>query len=294
MVHVGMGPVSGGLVAGVLHVVLGPDHLCTIITLSACQGAQAFWFGVTWALGHVAGLAVVGLAVMLMDVNASTTWVKAFEHAADYVLGIVLILFGAWYWYGAEKYFDANWKPKEASCACHAHLLEEEDLCCHPAGSEEGSGDETQPLLPPPAHHHEGVHIARRLSSMALGFLQGVACPAAALGFLFLRDYGWREGIAFSMVFVVATTFAMGMLAMGYGQLTQKLASKAMTRIIYYCSCGLSILLGGAWLVVAYTYGAEGGVDAFLDGHNHGGDDAGSKTGSHRAFEAFVMFSAAR
>eukprot|EP00971_Amphidinium_carterae_P180772 3585517-Amphidinium_carterae.1 len=93
MVYLGMGPVSGGLVAGVLHVVLGPDHLCTIITLSACQGVQAFWFGVTWALGHLAGLAVVGMAVILMDASASEEKVNAFEHAADYVLGIVMICF---------------------------------------------------------------------------------------------------------------------------------------------------------------------------------------------------------
>eukprot|EP00971_Amphidinium_carterae_P326671 6457608-Amphidinium_carterae.2 len=88
------------------------------------------------------------------------------------------------------------------------------------------------------------------------------------------------------MVFVVATVLAMGFLAMGYGQLTRSMASKATTRIIYYCSCGLSILFGVVWLLVAYAYRAEGGVDAFLHGHSHGGDT--------KAESAFIMFSALR
>lgn len=33
-------PVFGGVIAGVLHTVLGPDHLSSIITLSACQGMR--------------------------------------------------------------------------------------------------------------------------------------------------------------------------------------------------------------------------------------------------------------
>eukprot|EP00403_Amphidinium_massartii_P035478 CAMPEP_0178446602 /NCGR_PEP_ID=MMETSP0689_2-20121128/40902_1 /TAXON_ID=160604 /ORGANISM="Amphidinium massartii, Strain CS-259" /LENGTH=269 /DNA_ID=CAMNT_0020071459 /DNA_START=134 /DNA_END=940 /DNA_ORIENTATION=- len=262
LLSIWMGPMLGGLIAGILHVLLGPDHVCTIITLSACQGAQAFWFGVTWAIGHLAGLVVIGVVVLLLDWNVSSTALQVFEHVSDYLMGLVLILFGAYFLVRSEKYFDATWKPRQASCSCHSEIMH-----CHPVGSaEEDQEREREPLMPAQSkqQHHDHSQLQcdearshRKLTSIILGFIQGIACPASAVGFLFLREYTWRQGIAFGLVFFPATVLAMGTLAMTYGHLTQWYASRELTRWIYYFSCSFSMLLGFAWILMAFFLGAS-------------------------------------
>ncbi len=41
--------------------VLTPDHISVMVTLAAFGGLSAFWRGVEWALGHLAGMAALTL-----------------------------------------------------------------------------------------------------------------------------------------------------------------------------------------------------------------------------------------
>jgi len=289
-----IGPVAGGIIAGLLHTVLGPDHLCTIVTLSACQGAKAFWFGVRWAGGHLAGMVVIGSAFALLNRLASNAAWEVYEYYADYVVGILLVTFGVYFIINADKYFDADWAPKQATCACHAHLLKEEEAQgnghghghshgdgkqCHSGHSHGDHGHchdehdaERQPLTGgDPSKLQTKQNTAREAGSVIVGFVQGVACPAGLVGVVFLKQYSPLEMLVFIGIFFFVTTLAMGTLAMCYGMVTQRCFSSAkLAKGIFYASCGLSVTLGITWL----TLNAMGTLDAFL-GHDHEDHDHG-------------------
>src|ERR1039458_1913039 len=50
-----------GLLAGLIHVWTGPDHLTAIAPLAVRRPERAWIPGARWGLGHSAGVAVVGL-----------------------------------------------------------------------------------------------------------------------------------------------------------------------------------------------------------------------------------------
>lgn len=144
-----LGPLTGGIIAGVLHTLISPDHLVTIITLSACQGSKAFWFGIQWALAHLTGQATIGIVYILLRAG---TDLETYEYYMDYMVGIILVAMGIYFFTNSNKFFDAEWAPKQATCLCHASLLP-------PAIEKEGSAIEKDSLV-----SEEGPAIVRRIS----------------------------------------------------------------------------------------------------------------------------------
>jgi ABC-type nickel/cobalt efflux system permease component RcnA len=268
-------PLAGGIIAGLVHVLLGPDHLCTIITLSACQGVEAFWFGVRWAGGHLSGMAVIGL--LFVTLNYHNFSMEMYEHYAYYCVGFMLMFIGVYFIVFADKYFDEEWSPKQESCACHSKKEHspEDPVANDPQAPSYGTEDLKK-------NHHGVKPIAgfREMGSVLVGFVQGIACPAGVVGMVFLKQYGPTEMCVFIVMFFIVTTLTMGLLAMTYGILTRNAISSAVLgRTIYYASCGLSLTLGAVWVVL----NATNRLDEWL-GHDHdhaGHDHAGHEHGHH-------------
>lgn len=267
-------PVSGGIIAGVLHTLLGPDHLCTIVTLSACQGAEAFWFGVRWAGGHIMGMAVLGtLVAALNSANMTNLNFEAYEHYMYYVVGCMLMFMGAYFIYFADYYFDAEWAPKQASCACHPHSAEpirpprsdDPGYGCRDTEAQQSNlhAEKLQGKMPATGLRETGASL--------VGFFQGIACPAGVVGIVFLKQYGPVEMCIFISIFFIVTSLSMGLVAMTYGMLTKScVSSKVLGRSIYYFSCSLSLVLGATWIILNATHR----LDALLGhDHSHGGHD---------------------
>lgn len=271
-------PIAGGIIAGVLHILLGPDHLCSIVTLSAGQGAEAFWFGVRWAGGHLSGMVVL---CAILTASRGSFDLELYEHYMYYFVGSVLLFLGGYFVLYADKYFDAEWAPIQKSCACH--------------GIEEPTAQASRPVAPDRFKHssygssHDGgwmpdggqrpakgaykipsCYGLRELGSALLGFAQGLACPGGVMGMMFLKDYSPLEMVIFTMIFFAVTILALGLLAMGYGVLTRNyVSSKALARTIYYVSCALSITCGLAWIVLNYSGHLEGLLHHHHDHHGH-------------------------
>jgi len=273
-------PVSGGIIAGALHVVLSPDHLCTIVTLSACQGAEAFWFGVRWASGHLAGMLILGTVFACLNTAQISAFnFEMYEHYAYYCVGFLLMFMGGYFIINAEKYFDAEWAPKQASCACHSH-----PDSGYGSGDTEANHDQKQTAMEK-LHGIKPSLGMRESGSILVGFVQGIACPAGVVGMVFLRQYNAVEMVIFLSIFFTVTTLAMGLLAMTYGMLTKScISSQVLGRNIYYASCCLSLTLGAAWIFL----NATNRLDALL-GHDHGAHghshshDHGAHTHDHGA-----------
>jgi hypothetical protein len=80
-----------GLVAGLVHVVSGPDHLAAIAPYAVTGKAQAWRTGVRWGLGHGAGVLIVGIVALALrhalPVDTLSAW-------SETCVGFVLVAIG--------------------------------------------------------------------------------------------------------------------------------------------------------------------------------------------------------
>ena len=85
--------VAGGIAAGGLHAVTGPDHLAALLPL--CLGRR--WYeaastGATWGLGHGAGAVLVGMIAFALrgalNLHALAPYMEAAVGVSIVVIGI--------------------------------------------------------------------------------------------------------------------------------------------------------------------------------------------------------------
>jgi len=112
-----------GLVYGLLHVI-GPDHLGTLMTLSAAAApARAFSVGAAWGFGHSFGVVFIG-AVFVSFHHMAPAHLDAWEHYGDYVIGLSMMLCAAYFMLRESAFLQ---QEKDGSivakpCACHGHF----------------------------------------------------------------------------------------------------------------------------------------------------------------------------
>jgi hypothetical protein len=83
----------GGLSAGLLHVLSGPDHLAAVAPL-ALERRRGWWRpGLLWGLGHGGGVAVIGVLLVamrdLLPLEALSSW-------SERLVGVALVALGCW------------------------------------------------------------------------------------------------------------------------------------------------------------------------------------------------------
>ena len=82
-----------GLLAGILHVVLGPDHLAALAPLVLDEPGAARRVGLRWGLGHAAGVALVCALVWLLRESLP---LESLSGWAERLVGVSLVGLGAW------------------------------------------------------------------------------------------------------------------------------------------------------------------------------------------------------
>jgi len=83
-----------GAVAGIFHVLSGPDHLAAVAPLAASDRARGWRAGWTWGIGHASGvMAVAALAVVLRDTLPPIAGISAW---GERTVGGALIALGLW------------------------------------------------------------------------------------------------------------------------------------------------------------------------------------------------------
>jgi hypothetical protein len=88
--------VFGGLFAGSLHALSGPDHLAAILPLILGKNwATASYYGCTWGYGHGLSSALLGvLGFFLRDSFVRKNVLPQLTTLADYAVGVTLIIIG--------------------------------------------------------------------------------------------------------------------------------------------------------------------------------------------------------
>lgn len=82
-----------GIIAGLVHVFSGPDHLAAILPLTADQPSRHWRVGLWWGMGHTGSVWAMGVAFWLMrealPLEQLSSW-------GEWIVGIVLIVLGFW------------------------------------------------------------------------------------------------------------------------------------------------------------------------------------------------------
>ncbi|HSU56249.1 MAG TPA: sulfite exporter TauE/SafE family protein [Candidatus Dormibacteraeota bacterium] len=172
-----------GLLAGILHVWSGPDHLAALAPLAVRRPAKAWAPGARWGVGHSAGVALIGLLSLwlrdLIPVNLLSTW-------GERMVGLMLIGIGFWAWRKALR--------------VHAHEHEhdgERHLHMH-AHSHQSQHEK-------PEAHHQHTHAA-----FGIGILHGLAGSSHFLGVLPVLAFPTRaEALGYLLTFAIGTIISM-------------------------------------------------------------------------------------
>src|SRR4051812_8237144 len=86
--------IATGALAGLFHVLSGPDHLAAVAPMAIAEERRGWLAGWTWGVGHASGVAVVAvIAVVLKDQLPPVAW---FSAVGERLVGVALITIGVW------------------------------------------------------------------------------------------------------------------------------------------------------------------------------------------------------
>lgn len=251
--------IGPALAAGILHVLLGPDHLAAIMTVSACQGSAAIWYGIRWGVGHSVGLLLVALILWLVghDGNLASSY---FAQYASYFSGAFMILLGIYF----VRDILQNDKSGMGFSAVTTVELELSTVVGWNVAvpdspvDEEGKLDEEQshPLRREAPAKAEKVSIRQALASLFAGIVGGVAGPGGVLAIVPASYYSTKfEAVAYILMFIVSSTAAMGGIAYAYGRFTSRWVTHSLNKQqqetkLKLISAIVSVIVGVVWIIL--------------------------------------------
>jgi hypothetical protein len=209
-----------GALAGLFHVLSGPDHLAAVAPL-AIDGRRRGWIaGWTWGLGHASGVVVVALLAVLL--RESLPPIEILSAWSERVVGAALIGIGLWALSRCVRVGPARHQHGQWS---HDHL-----------------------------HVQAGPRWIRRLghahASFCMGVLHGVAGSSHFFGVLpALALPTTRAAVLYISAFGVGTVAAMTIFAAVVASVAARsVHGPRAYRAMMTAAAFLAIVVGGFWL----------------------------------------------
>jgi hypothetical protein len=210
-----------GSLAGLFHVLSGPDHLAAVAPLAADERKRGWLAGCTWGVGHASGVVVVAVVVVwLRELLPSLDVISAWGERA---VGAALIAIGVW---ALRRRARLERSPHSHGRVLHNHM-----------------------------HVQAGPAWVRRLghahASFCMGVLHGVAGSSHFFGVLPALALP-SEGAALMYIgaFGIGTVAAMTAFAAIVGLLAiQAGPNPRLHRGMMTAAAALAMLVGGVWLI---------------------------------------------
>ncbi len=222
-----------GILASMLHVISGPDHLAAVTPLVIETKRKAWKIGLSWGLGHLAGMLLIGILFLVFKEYIP---VEAISEHSEQMVAIVLIGVGFWAFY---RIFKAQKTHK------HPHIHTEKEAYIHIHKHEHNHND---------AHHHTHKKMVKQnvISSFGIGFLHGLAGVAHFL--LLLPVLGFEnklDGIQYVIGFAIGTVLAMSMYALIIGKIAEyskQQHNETFFKGIRFICALFAVVIGFYWL----------------------------------------------
>mmetsp|Transcript_23206 Transcript_23206/g.64874 ORF Transcript_23206/g.64874 Transcript_23206/m.64874 type:complete len:368 (-) Transcript_23206:209-1312(-) len=142
------GSTTHALMAGTAYGLInaiGPDHLCTVLTLVvSLSPTQAFLVGSWWGLGHTLGVCMLGVIFALAGGATHGSFNIAWEHWGNYLIGGSMVLLGLYYFAREPHYLHENEDGTidVTPCECHPFLRRGAGPVAPPRPEVSGQADE--------------------------------------------------------------------------------------------------------------------------------------------------------
>lgn len=194
-------PLFAGIIAAILHVISGPDHLAAVTPFAIESKKKAWKVGLFWGIGHLLGMLSIGVLFLLFKDLIPIEEIS--KHSEQFV-GIVLIGLGIWILF---KIFKENKKHK------HVHIHIEDNPAIHKHSHHHNSEQK---------HNHKHPKLKQGIiASTSVGFIHGLAGIAHFL--LFLPIIGFEskfDSTKYILGFAIGTLIAMISFAMVIGRIS--------------------------------------------------------------------------
>lgn len=217
-----------GFVAGLLHVLSGPDHLAAVAPLAVAGPRRAWVSGLKWGMGHASGVVVVGLLSLLLrevlPLDLISSW-------SERLVGVVLIGIGLW---GLRRACTQRLHLHEHWHDGHTHV----HVHVHSAQAVHG-------------HAADGAH-AHTHTAFAIGTLHGLAGSSHFLGVLpALAFPSTTEAVCYLAAYGAGTIGAMSTFSSLVGLVASRFRTGGVRAYrSLMCACSVAaVILGGYWLV---------------------------------------------
>ncbi len=225
-----------GIIASMLHVISGPDHLAAVTPLVIESKKRAWKIGLSWGLGHIAGMLLIGILFLIFKDYFPLEKISQYS---EQLVGVVLIVVGIWSFYGI---FKNKIKHK------HPHIHTEEKPFIHVHQHEHNHNNETH-------HHTHKTKVSQNVyTSFGIGFLHGLAGIAHFILLLPVLGFETKfEGTQYVIGFGIGTILAM----VAYSLILSKISNytKQHNEVFFKgvrLAGGLfAIIIGVYWLVAS-------------------------------------------
>jgi len=194
-------PLTAGLIASILHVLTGPDHLAAVTPFAIESKKKAWKIGLSWGIGHLVGMMAIGI---LFTIFKELIPIEKISMYSEQLVGFVLIGIGIWAFY---KIFKADKDHKhlhihsENSPQIHSHKHEHEHEKFH-------------------KHNHTNELKQSNLASFSIGFMHGLAGISHFI--LFLPVLGFEnqfDSILYVVGFGTGVVLAMMVFTLVIGKI---------------------------------------------------------------------------
>jgi sulfite exporter TauE/SafE len=215
-----------GWLAGMVHVISGPDHMAAVAPLSLGRGARAWKTGLKWGLGHASGVFVVGILSLLLREALPVQWLSSW---AERLVGIVLIAIGTWgLRHTLRKHVHAHEHSHGESRHVHIHAHSPDEV-----------------------HAEQRAHVHTH-AAFAVGTLHGLAGSSHFLGVVPALAFPTRaQAIAYLVAFGLGTVVAMCSFSTVLGWLAERFSTNGLglyRGLMGTCSVA-ALAVGSYWLL---------------------------------------------
>lgn len=210
-----------GALAGLFHVLAGPDHLAAVGPLALAGRRRGWLAGWTWGIGHASGVVLVAvLAILLRDLLPSVDTISVWS---ERLVGAALIAVGLW----------ALRRSARVQPAPHAHGTVSHDHLHVQAGP-----GWMRRIGHAHASFYLGVLHGVAGSSHFVGVLPALALPTRAAALTYIVAFG--AGTVAAMTGFAAAAGCAGGFARAHSPVYRALMRTAAVA---------AIVIGGVWLV---------------------------------------------
>lgn len=224
-------PIIGGLIASMLHVLSGPDHLAAVTPITI-ESNYKFWrIGFFWGTGHLLGMLIIGLLFFLFK---EVIPVESISGYSEQLVAIVLIGIGLWSLY---KLFI---KEKVYS---QYHIPSDRDVYV-PAQEHTQGGT---------AYNNNSTKNEKK-TTFGIGILHGLAGVAHFLLLLPALGFETRfESIQYIAGFAIGTVIAMTLYTYVLGLVTKSSnKNKPLLNTIRVAGGFFALVIGIYWIFLTF------------------------------------------